>query len=113
MSHHRATRKTSLLDVACPFADHFCDAPGPAEEVKQPATDGCEEVERSRVEPAPDTGDQRYLAGQARQGPRMAGSRVTRKGTSEKAGKPAQSRQSMKRGGGAVVENHNCAIARK
>ncbi|MGH2533008.1 MAG: glycoside hydrolase family 127 protein [Thermomicrobiales bacterium] len=61
VAHHRATGKTSLLDVARRFADHICDVLGPAEEGKQPGTDGHEEVELALVELARETGERRYL----------------------------------------------------
>lgn len=61
VAHHRATGKTNLLDVARCFADHICDVLGPAEEGKQPGTDGHPEIELALVELARDTGDQRYL----------------------------------------------------
>lgn len=62
VAHHRATGKTSLLDVARRFADHIYEVLGPAEEGKQPGTDGHEEVEMALVELARETGDRRYLA---------------------------------------------------
>jgi len=61
VAHHRATGKTTLLDVARRFADHICDVLGPAEEGKQPGTDGHPEIELALVELARETGDRRYL----------------------------------------------------
>lgn len=61
VAHHRATGKTSLLDIARRFTDHIDDVLGPAEEGKQPGTDGHPEVEMALVELARETGDKRYL----------------------------------------------------
>lgn len=61
VAHRRATGKTSLLDVACRFADHICEVLGPAAEGKQPGTDGHEEIELALVELARETGERRYL----------------------------------------------------
>ena len=61
VAHHRATAKTTLLDVARRFADLICDVFGPAEAGKRPGTDGHEEVELALVELARETGDGRYL----------------------------------------------------
>ncbi len=61
VAHHRATGKTNLLDIARRFADHICDVLGPAEDGKQPGTDGHPEIELALVELARDTGDRRYL----------------------------------------------------
>src|SRR5207248_1134684 len=61
VAHHRATGKSNLLDVARRFADHVCDTLGPAEEGKQPGTDGHPEIELALVELARETGDRRYL----------------------------------------------------
>jgi DUF1680 family protein len=61
VAHHRATGKTTLLDVALRFADHIRGTLGPAEEGKQPGTDGHPEIELALVELARETGDRRYL----------------------------------------------------
>jgi DUF1680 family protein len=61
VAHHRATGKANLLDVARRFADHICDTLGPAEEGKQPGTDGHPEIEMALAELARETGDRRYL----------------------------------------------------
>lgn len=61
VAHHRATGKTSLLDVARRFADHICATLGPAEEGKRPGTDGHPEIELALVELARETGDRCYL----------------------------------------------------
>ena len=61
VAHHRATGKTSLLDIARRFADHICDEIGPAEEGKRPGTDGHPIIEMAMVELARETGEQRYL----------------------------------------------------
>jgi DUF1680 family protein len=61
VAHHRATGKTSLLDIARRFTDHINDVLGPAEEGKQPGTDDHPEVEMALVEMARETGDERYL----------------------------------------------------
>jgi DUF1680 family protein len=62
IAHHRTTGKTSLLTVARRFADLICDVLGPAEEGKQPGTDGHPEIEMALVELARETGERRYLA---------------------------------------------------
>ena len=61
VAHHRATGKTTLLEIARRFADLICDTLGPAEEGKQPGTDGHPEVELALVELYRETGDRRYL----------------------------------------------------
>lgn len=61
VAHYRATGKTSLLDIACRFADLLCDTFGPEEEGKMPGTDGHEEVELALVELGRATGNQRYI----------------------------------------------------
>ena len=61
VAHHRATGKTSLLQIAMRFADLICDVFGSAEQGKRPGTDGHEEVELALVELSRETGNQRYL----------------------------------------------------
>jgi DUF1680 family protein len=61
VAHYRATGKTSLLDIACRFADLICDIFGPAESGKMPGTDGHEEVELALVELGRATGNRRYI----------------------------------------------------
>jgi DUF1680 family protein len=61
VAHHRATGKTSLLDISCRFADLICDTFGPAESGKRPGTDGHEEIELAMVELGRVTGNQRYI----------------------------------------------------
>lgn len=61
VAHHRATGKTTLLEVARRFADHIGEVLGPAEEGKQPGTDGHPEIEMALVELARETGENRYL----------------------------------------------------
>lgn len=61
VAHHRATGKTSLLEIARRFADLICATLGPAEAGKQPGTDGHPEVELALVELYRETGDQTYL----------------------------------------------------
>jgi DUF1680 family protein len=61
VAHYRATGKTSLLDIACHFADLLCDTFGPVEEGKMPGTDGHEEVELAMVELGRATGNRRYI----------------------------------------------------
>jgi DUF1680 family protein len=61
VAHYRATGKTSLLDIACRFADLICDTFGPAESGKMPGTDGHEEVELALVELGRATGNRRYI----------------------------------------------------
>ena len=61
VAHHRATGKTSLLEIATRFADLICDVFGPAEDGKRPGTDGHEEVELALVELSRETGNRRYL----------------------------------------------------
>lgn len=61
VAHHRATGKTSLLDIARRFADLICATLGPAEAGKQPGTDGHPEIELALVELYRETGDRTYL----------------------------------------------------
>ncbi|HET9659940.1 MAG TPA: beta-L-arabinofuranosidase domain-containing protein [Thermomicrobiales bacterium] len=61
VAHHRATGKTSLLDICCKFADLICDTFGPESEGKTPGTDGHEEVELALVELGRATGNRRYI----------------------------------------------------
>ncbi len=61
VAHHRATGKSHLLQIAIRFADLICDVFGPAEEGKQPGTDGHEEIELALVELSRETGNRRYL----------------------------------------------------
>ena len=61
VAHHRATGKTSLLDVATRMADHIDATFGPAERGKRIGTDGHPEVEMGLVELARETGERRYL----------------------------------------------------
>ncbi|MDQ2732136.1 MAG: glycoside hydrolase family 127 protein, partial [Armatimonadota bacterium] len=58
VAHHRATGKTSLLDVATRLADHICTVFGSA---GRPGTPGHEEVEMALVELYRTTGERRYL----------------------------------------------------
>ncbi|MCA1595910.1 MAG: glycoside hydrolase family 127 protein, partial [Chloroflexi bacterium] len=58
IAHHRATGKTSLLDVACRFADHIGSVFGPD---ARPGTPGHEEIEMALVELYRGTGQDRYL----------------------------------------------------
>lgn len=61
VAHHRATGKTSLLDIARRFADLIGDTLGPAAAGKQPGTDGHPEIELALVELYRETGDRAYL----------------------------------------------------
>jgi DUF1680 family protein len=61
VAHHRATGKHGLLDVARRCADCICATLGPAEQGKQPGTDGHEEIEMAMVELWRETGERRYL----------------------------------------------------
>lgn len=58
VAHHRATGKTTLLDVATRFADSIDSVFGPG---KRPGTCGHPEIEMALVELARDTGEERYL----------------------------------------------------
>jgi DUF1680 family protein len=58
VAHHRATGKTSLLDVAVRLADCIDGVFGPA---GRPGADGHPEVEMALVELARDTGERRYV----------------------------------------------------
>ncbi|HET7770135.1 MAG TPA: beta-L-arabinofuranosidase domain-containing protein, partial [Chloroflexota bacterium] len=57
VAHHRATAKTTLLDVATRFADLICATFTPA----RSGTDGHEEIELALVELYRHTGQRRYL----------------------------------------------------
>jgi uncharacterized protein len=61
VAHVRATGKTSLLDIACRFADLICETFGPEEKGKTPGTDGHEEIELALVELGRATGIRRYI----------------------------------------------------
>ena len=58
VAHHRATGKSSLLEVACRFADHITDVFGPG---KKRGVPGHPEIEMSLVELYRATGNRRYL----------------------------------------------------
>lgn len=60
VAHHRATGRTTLLDVATRLADHLCATFGPH---ARRGTDGHEEIELAMVELFRETGDRRYLDG--------------------------------------------------
>ena len=60
VAHFRATGETSLLDVACRFADLICDIFGPGEG-QQAGVAGHPEIEMGLVELARATGESRYL----------------------------------------------------
>lgn len=60
IAHFRATGKTTLLDVACRFADHLDATFGPESEGKRFWLDGHEEIELALVELARTTGEPRY-----------------------------------------------------
>ncbi|HET7769714.1 MAG TPA: beta-L-arabinofuranosidase domain-containing protein, partial [Chloroflexota bacterium] len=57
VAHHRATGKTTLLDVATRFADLICATFTPA----SPGTDGHEEIELALAELYRHTGERRHL----------------------------------------------------
>lgn len=61
VAHHRATGKTTLLDVAKRSADHICDYFGPKESGKHEGVPGHPELEMALVELSRDTGDEKYL----------------------------------------------------
>jgi len=58
VAHHRATGKTTLLDIACRFADHIDATFGPG---KRDAVPGHPVVELALVELFRESGEQRYL----------------------------------------------------
>jgi DUF1680 family protein len=58
VAHHRATGKSTLLDIAVKFADHICEYFGPD---KHPGTCGHPEIEMALVELFRETGDRNYL----------------------------------------------------
>lgn len=58
VAHHRATGKTSLLDIACRFANHIDSVFGPG---KRPGTPGHPEIEMALVELYRETREKRYL----------------------------------------------------
>lgn len=58
VAHHRATGKTTLLDIACRFADHIDATFGPG---KRDAVPGHPEVELALVELFRESGERRYL----------------------------------------------------
>jgi DUF1680 family protein len=58
VAHHRATGKSTLLDIACHFADHIDARFGPG---KEDAVPGHPEVELGLVELYRQTGTRRYL----------------------------------------------------
>ncbi|HZP84127.1 MAG TPA: beta-L-arabinofuranosidase domain-containing protein, partial [Chthonomonadaceae bacterium] len=60
VAHHRATGKTTLLDVATRLADHLDRVFGP-EPGKRPGACGHEEAEMALVELYRETGNDRYL----------------------------------------------------
>jgi DUF1680 family protein len=62
VAHYRATGSSCLLDIARRVADNLCETFGPAEESKQPGTDGHPEVEMALVELFRATGEHHYLA---------------------------------------------------
>lgn len=58
VAHHRATGKTTLLDIACRFADHIDATFGSG---KRDAVPGHPEIELALVELFRESGEQRYL----------------------------------------------------
>lgn len=58
VAHHRATGKTSLLDLARRFADHIAATFGPG---RRAGTDGHPEIETALVELYRESGEPRYL----------------------------------------------------
>ena len=58
IAHHRATGRTTLLEVATRLADHMCATFGPH---ARRGTDGHEEIELAMVELFRETGHRRYL----------------------------------------------------
>ncbi len=58
VAHHRATGKSSLLNIACRFADHIAEEFGPG---KRQGAPGHPEIELALVELYRETGKQRYL----------------------------------------------------
>jgi DUF1680 family protein len=61
VAHHRATGKTTLLDVAKKSADHICEHFGTKDSGKHEGVPGHPELEMALVELARDTGDAKYL----------------------------------------------------
>lgn len=61
VAHHRATGKTSLLDIARRYADHIDATFGPEDQGKRFWIDGHEEVELALIELARETGEGRYV----------------------------------------------------
>ncbi|HTL28101.1 MAG TPA: beta-L-arabinofuranosidase domain-containing protein [Tepidisphaeraceae bacterium] len=60
VAHHRATGKTTLLDVAKKSADHICEYFGPKDSGKHEGVCGHPEIEMALMELARDTGDAKY-----------------------------------------------------
>lgn len=58
VAHHRGTGKTSLLEIACRFADHIDATFGPG---KRDGVPGHPEIELALVELYRDSGERRYL----------------------------------------------------
>ena len=58
VAHHRATGKSSLLDIACRFADHIDAVFGPG---KRQGAPGHPEIELGLAELYRETGERRYL----------------------------------------------------
>lgn len=61
VAHHRATGKTSLLDVATRVADNLISVFGSPTDGKREGVDGHEEVEMALIELFRDTGQRKYL----------------------------------------------------
>ena len=62
IAHHRATGRTTLLDVATRLADHICAEFGAARQADRPWADGHQEIELALVELSRETGNPTYLA---------------------------------------------------
>jgi DUF1680 family protein len=60
VAHHRATGKTTLLDVGKKSADHICEYFGPKDSGKHEGVCGHPEIEMALMELARDTGDEKY-----------------------------------------------------